>query len=170
MSRPHTGMVFGIRSAFPFFIIFLLLVFLSGCTTLAPSREDHEAKRQEIIKIALKYKGCPYKPGGTTPSGFDCSGFTSFVYSKAGIRIPRTSSDQYKSGRSVDSDEMQNGDLVFFTRWGSFGKLFSPNHVGIFIGNGKFIHAPSSGGKVRIDKLSDDYWDSHFKGSRDYIE
>lgn len=155
-------------SFIPFFLFLAILI--SGCSAVAPRHEKEDALREKIVQTALKYKGCPYKPGGTTPKGFDCSGFTSFVYSKAGIRIPRTSGNQFDSGQDVDFDEMKNGDLVFFTRWGSIGKLFSPNHVGIFIGNDRFIHAPSSGGKVRIDKLTDDYWDSHYKGSRNVIK
>jgi len=151
------------------FFLFLIIL-ISGCSAVAPRHEEEYALRSKIVQIALKYKGSPYKSGGSTPKGFDCSGFTSFVYNKAGIRIPRTSGSQYDTGQDVDFDEMQNGDLVFFTRWGSVGKFFSPNHVGIFIGNDRFIHAPSSGGKVRIDKLDDDYWDSHYKGSRNVIK
>lgn len=153
---------------FPF-CIFLFLV-TSGCSTISTRHEDNSAIREKIVQTAMKYKGCPYRSGGSSPKGFDCSGFTSFVYNKAGIRLPRTSKDQYKSGDDVDFDEMQKGDLVFFTRWRSLGKLFSPNHVGIFIGNDRFIHAPSSGGRVRVDRLGDDYWDNHYKGSRDVID
>lgn len=154
-----------------FFLICLSIIFaVSGCSIISPDRERENAIREKIVRTAMQYKGCPYKYGGTSPKGFDCSGFTSFVYKKSGIRLPRSSGDQYEAGSSVDLDEMQNGDLVFFTRWGYLGKLLSPNHVGIFIGNDRFIHAPSSGGRVRIDRLSDDYWESHYKGSRNVIK
>ena len=97
----------------------------------------------------------------------DCSGFTLYVLKKAGIKIPRTLSAQYNAGISVSRSNLKNSDLVFFTRWGFIGKLFPPNHVGIYIGNGEFIHASSSGGRVRYDSLDDVYWKGHYKRARD---
>lgn len=151
-----------------FFLAIILII--SGCSVVKPDMERENAIREKVVSTAMKYKGCPYKYGGTTPKGFDCSGFTSYVYKKAGIKLPRSSDDQYDAGTDIDFDEMKNGDLVFFTRWSGVGKLFSPNHVGIFLGNDRFIHAPSSGGRVRIDRLSESYWENHYKGSRKVIE
>ena len=87
--------------------------------------------------------GVPYKWGGTTPKGFDCSGFTQYVFKKAGVSLPRTSSAQGKVGTKVSRSELRSGDLVMF-----------PGHVGIYIGDGMFIHSPSPGKSVRIDDLS----------------
>ncbi len=153
-----------------FIFMICCLVLFSGCSVISPRKENRDALREKLVKTALRYKGSPYRYGGATPKGFDCGGFTSFVYKKSGITIPRSSGDQYKQGDSISISELQQGDLVFFTRWGAVGKLFPPNHVGIFIGNDRFIHAPSSGGKVRIDRLGDNYWDTHYKGSRNFIE
>jgi len=96
-----------------------------------------------VIAIAKNYIGVPYKWGGTTPKGFDCSGFTQYVFRKAGVSLPRTSSAQGKVGTKVSRSELRAGDLVMF-----------PGHVGIYIGSGKFIHSPSPGKSVRIDDLS----------------
>lgn len=96
-----------------------------------------------VVAIAKDYIGVPYKWGGTTPKGFDCSGFTQYVFRKAGVSLPRTSSAQGKVGTKVSRSELRAGDLVMF-----------PGHVGIYIGSGKFIHSPSPGKSVRIDDLS----------------
>jgi cell wall-associated NlpC family hydrolase len=96
-----------------------------------------------VIAIAKDYMGVPYKWGGTTPKGFDCSGFTQYVFKKAGVSLPRTSSAQGKVGTKVSRSELRSGDLVMF-----------PGHVGIYIGDGMFIHSPSPGKSVRIDDLS----------------
>lgn len=96
-----------------------------------------------VIGIARQYLGTPYRWGGTTPSGFDCSGFTSYVYRQLGVSLPRTSYGQANSGIRVSRSELQPGDLV----WG-------PGHVGIYVGNGSYIHAPSPGQSVKISPLS----------------
>ncbi|MDK2804105.1 MAG: peptidoglycan DL-endopeptidase CwlO [Peptostreptococcaceae bacterium] len=96
-----------------------------------------------VVAIAKDYIGVPYKWGGTTPKGFDCSGFTQYVFRKAGVSLPRTSAAQGKVGTKVSRSELRAGDLVMF-----------PGHVGIYIGSGKFIHSPSPGKSVRIDDLS----------------
>ncbi len=96
-----------------------------------------------VIAIAKDYLGVPYVWGGTSPKGFDCSGFTQYVYKKAGVSLPRTSSEQGKVGTKVSRSELRAGDLVMF-----------PGHVGIYIGDGKFIHSPSPGKSVCIEDLS----------------
>lgn len=102
---------------------------------------------QEIASYSFGFMNTPYVWGGTTPSGFDCSGFTSYVYGQYGFNIGRTTYDQINAGREVTS--LQPGDLVFF------GSKSSPGHVGIYIGDGKYIHAPRTGDVVRIAVLSD---------------
>ena len=105
--------------------------------------------------------GKPYKYGGNSPSGFDCSGLVQYSYSRAGLPIPRTTKSQRQSGAAVSSQSLRAGDLLFFNQE---GRKFS--HVGIYIGSGKFVHAPSSGKRVRVDKLSARYWKTHFAGAR----
>ncbi len=116
----------------------------------------------DLIDTAKEQIGVRYSWGGTSRGGFDCSGFVQFVFSKHGISLPRTSISQSGMGTKVSKANLQTGDLVFFaTRGGS-----RVSHVGIFIGNGNFIHASSGGGRVRIDALSKDYYAKRFVGAR----
>ena len=112
-----------------------------------------------IVQLARQYLGVPYRSGGNTPSGFDCSGLTSFVYKEAGYSIPRSASSQYNALRPVRVPEV--GDLVFFRTDGS-----SISHVGIYLGNYRFIHAPSSGKTVSIADLRLKYWKNSYAGAR----
>jgi len=104
--------------------------------------------------------GVRYQYGGTTPSGFDCSGFTSYVFKKLGIDLPRTSKDQFAIGQKVDQADLIAGDLVFFNTSGH-----GVSHVGIYIGDGKFVHASSSKG-VTITALTDKYYVKRYLGAR----
>ena len=114
----------------------------------------------QIIATAKKYIGVPYLWGGTTPSGFDCSGFLQYVFRQNGINLLRTSKQQYTMGIWVSKANLQKGDLVFF-QTGSNGI----SHVGMYIGNGQFIHASSSNG-VTISSLSNSYWVRTYYGAR----
>ena len=111
-------------------------------TTVKPSTTTTSASASAVIAEAKKYLGVPYVWGGTSPSGFDCSGFTSYVYKKVGISLPRTSRAQQNIGKQVSLSNVQPGDLVFM------GK--PAYHVGIYIGGGKYIHAPQTGDVVKI--------------------
>ena len=113
-----------------------------------------------IVATAKKYIGVPYLWGGVTPGGFDCSGFVQYVYKLHGIQLPRTSSQQYQTGKSVSKANLQPGDLVFFAT--SFGSV---NHLGIYIGNNQFIHSGSSTG-VTITSLSNSYWSARYVGAK----
>ena len=113
-----------------------------------------------IVATAKKYIGVPYLWGGVTPGGFDCSGFVQYVYRLHGIQLPRTSSQQYQTGKSVSKANLQPGDLVFFAT--SFGSV---NHLGIYIGNNQFIHSGSSTG-VTITSLSNSYWSAWYVGAK----
>lgn len=103
--------------------------------------------------------GVPYRFGGRSPTrGFDCSGLVQYAYSQAGIEVPRTTGEQYRAALPIKRQALQPGDVVFFrTR----GRRFV-SHVGIYLGEGEFIHAPSSGKHVSIDSLKDDYWRRHY--------
>ncbi|MBX7059522.1 MAG: C40 family peptidase [Leptospirales bacterium] len=112
-----------------------------------------------IVTVAEDYLGAPYRAGGESPSGFDCSGFTSFVYSRAGYRLPRTAGDQYGAMHPVRVPAI--GDLVFFRIEGQ-----RISHVGIYVGGYRFIHAPSSGKKVDYADMRSGYWKQRYAGSR----
>lgn len=143
---------------------------MAGCglLSLRKNHSDNHALRAKIVQIAVQYNGAPYRYGGCSPAGFDCSGFASYVFKQAGIELPRTAEDQYHQGKKVAKSDPGKGDLVFFTRWGFIGKWFSPSHVGIYVGNKRFIHAPKSGGNVRYDSLDNPYWQGRLKGVRNF--
>ncbi len=117
----------------------------------------------ELVINALAHLGIRYVRGGTSPeSGFDCSGFVRHVYQNTiGLLLPRTSAEMAQRGSKVDKKELQPGDLVFFN---TLRRAFS--HVGIYVGDGKFVHAPSSGGAVRVEEMSSPYWQQRFNGAR----
>jgi cell wall-associated NlpC family hydrolase len=116
-----------------------------------------------VLMRALALVGTPYRYGGNTPeSGFDCSGLISYVYrDMLDLRLPRSSSELARlQGPKINQDRLAPGDLVFF---GSGGNV---SHVGIYVGEGRFVHAPSSGGSVRLDHLDGSYWRDHYTGAR----
>lgn len=112
------------------------------------SRGGSPISNDNVVAYASNFLGTPYLWGGTTPSGFDCSGFTQYVYRHFGISVGRTTYDQINDGVGVSSDQLQPGDLVFF------GKGGNPTHMGMYIGNGAMIHAPHTGDVVKISPIS----------------
>ncbi len=118
---------------------------------------------RRIISGALQYLGVPYVFGGTTPYGFDCSGYVQYVFAKAGISLPRTADVQYEVGTPISSAELIPGDVVFFTTY-----TYGASHVGIYLGEGNFVHASSSSG-VTVSSLNSAYWSTHYIGSRRII-
>ncbi len=116
---------------------------------------------KQAAKFAREMVGQPYRYGGNSPSGFDCSGLVQYSYSRAGLAVPRTTRSQRQSGVAIGSQSLRVGDLVFFDQEGQ-----KSSHVGIYIGDGRFVHAPSSGKRVRVDELDAKYWQKHFAGAR----
>lgn len=113
-----------------------------------PSRGAVNPSSNAVITYASNFLGTPYLWGGTTPSGFDCSGFTQYVYAHFGVSVGRTTFDQIKDGRQVSRNNLQSGDLVFF---GSSG---NPHHMGIYVGNNTYIHAPSTGDVIKVSAMT----------------
>jgi cell wall-associated NlpC family hydrolase len=109
----------------------------------------------------MKLQGAPYRNGGSSPSGFDCSGFVQYVFAQNGRALPREVRDQFKLGTAIDRNEVKPGDLVFF-------QTVSPgaSHVGIVVGDEKFVHAPSSRGVVRVESYTAGYWAMRWVGAK----
>jgi cell wall-associated NlpC family hydrolase len=155
-------------------IIFLVAFIAAGCSSTprpaAPSAENRELVRnlrradeapsagQQLVRVAAGLIGTPYKFGGANPTqGFDCSGLVFYSFDQLGIEVPRTAADQRHAAKPVARDELTPGDLVFFR---SSGRRV--DHVGIYAGEGRFIHAPRSGHVVSYAYLDDPYYRKHF--------
>jgi cell wall-associated NlpC family hydrolase len=114
-----------------------------------------------VIQTALDFLGVPYRLGGSDPSGFDCSGLMQWVFARHGTTLPREVRDQYRVGREIDLDDVKPGDLIFFETVSR-----GASHVGMVLGKGRFIHAPSSRGVVRVEPYTANYWIRRFVGVR----
>lgn len=165
----------------PFFLAGALLLVFVSCSgivcaeeTIAPLQLTQELQAQpslleitgkranETVTRALELIGIRYRRGGASPeTGFDCSGFVDHVFEELGTILPRTAREISKNGETVKKSELQPGDLVFFK---TMRHAFS--HVGIYLGDNQFIHAPASGGEVRIDDMRLNYWLKRFNGAR----
>ncbi len=120
-----------------------------------------------LVGTALSLRGAPYRNGGTDPRGFDCSGLTQYVFAQHGVSLPREVRDQFQRGTPVKTGKVAAGDLLFFTTVArSTRGTPGPTHVAIAIGGDEFIHAPSSIGVVRIERLSARYWTARYLGAR----
>ncbi|MGG1943656.1 C40 family peptidase [Trinickia sp. NRRL B-1857] len=128
-----------------------------------PRFVDHSTGREEISIEAMSLIGIPYRWGGNTPdSGFDCSGLVRYVVARAAeVDLPRTTADMSHRGETIEPDEIAPGDLIFFNTTGR-----AHSHVGIYVGKLRFVNAPSTGGTVRLDYLTNPYWAKHFDGIR----
>jgi cell wall-associated NlpC family hydrolase len=114
-----------------------------------------------VSGTALSLRGSPYRNGGSDPTGFDCSGFVSYVFAQHGYSLPRSVGELFRTGREIPADAIQPGDLVFFNTSGA-----GASHVGIVIGGDQFVHAPSTSGVVRVDRVSASYWAQRFVAAR----
>ena len=133
----------------------------------APAFERYTQAAGELVNQAMGYLGIRYRFGGTSPeTGLDCSGLVLNVFRNAiGLDLPRTATEMSRMGENISRQELKPGDLVFFN---TMRRAFS--HVGIYLGDGQFVHAPSSGGKVRIENLGNSYWAARFNGARRIVE
>jgi cell wall-associated NlpC family hydrolase len=116
---------------------------------------------EQAAGYALTMVGKPYKFGGSSPRGFDCSGLVMYSYRQAGLSLPHNTDKQRVAARPVKLADLRRGDLLFFNQE---GKKYG--HVGIYVGGGKFVHAPSSGKSVRSDRLDSPYWKQHLSEAR----
>lgn len=134
---------------------------LSLGSTSAMAGDDGFA--QKLLGKAMQLIGVKYRFGGTNPeTGLDCSGYVQYVYkSSVGVNLPRTAAEQARIGERVATSEVRPGDMVFFNTRG-----FNNSHVGIYVGNGMFVHAPNSRSRVRFDSLESGYWKTKFTGVR----
>ncbi len=134
-------------------------------STLAPYGHSFITSSQgkQIVSTAKSFMGVPYVFGGTTPGGFDCSGLLQYVFKMHGLTIPRLADEQYNLGKSAKIHQLVAGDLVFFTTYTD-----GVSHCGIYVGDGKFLHASSSRGVI-IDSLDNEYWRTRFVGARKVV-
>jgi cell wall-associated NlpC family hydrolase len=147
----------------------LAAVLLAGCVKRpSPSLSPPPAPpapppthAADVVAIARSFVGTPYRNGGTDPGGFDCSGFTQYVFAQLGIALPRTVLEQVVIGDRVDRRDLQDGDLVFFA---IDGRTIS--HVGIVVAADRFVHAPGSRGSVRDESLGVAYWQTAYATAR----
>ena len=142
------------------------LLFPHHATALDAERSSGQM-RSDIVIRALTLLDTPYRHGGSNPaSGFDCSGLVKYVYQQVtGRQLPRRSEDIGRLGETITPSQLEAGDLVFFN---TLSRAYS--HVAIYIGDGRFLHAPARGGRVRIEALDDRYWRARFDGARRLID
>ncbi|MCQ4165339.1 C40 family peptidase [Tahibacter harae] len=153
-------------------ILLLIALVLSGCGARVPARGSTplppiRASANDVLFRAISLVGTPYRYGGNTPQGgFDCSGLIGYVFSDvAGARLPRSADGIADlAAPKVPREQLASGDLVFFRDSGRI------NHIGIYVGEGRFVHAPSSGGTVRLDALDGDYWRDHYAGAKRVLQ
>ena len=152
-------------------------VFLAGCVG-APQAPEPAARtpvpalpdaspgtpvlsplRTQVVFTAMQMVGVPYLWGGSTPTGFDCSGLVQYAYSNAGFQLPRTAAAQFAASTPLTLENAVAGDLLFFN------DRNRPSHVAIYLGEGRFVHAPNGGSRVSLDNLASSYWRTHFSGA-----
>ena len=132
-------------------------------TRIDQVRQSVEEKASDLVVTAMGFLGVPYRRGGNTvETGFDCSGFVKAMYEQTiGLILPRRAEQQAAATQKIEKTELQPGDLVFFN---TMRRAFS--HVGIYIGEGKFIHSPKPGAEVRVESMNINYWQQRFDGAR----
>jgi cell wall-associated NlpC family hydrolase len=142
-------------------LLLLLILLASGCASKPVSDAPSSARHQHASEVAASMVGKPYRYGGNTPQGFDCSGLVQYSFMRAGMKVPRSTKTQRSRSRKVSVSNLTRGDLLFFNPEGKYS-----SHVGIYLGGDRFVHAPSSGKQVRMDTLNDAYWREHLLEAR----
>lgn len=144
-----------------FYVLLLVTgVSITACSSTSSIRRSSNAIVNKAIEVAVELKGTPYCYSGETPDCFDCSGFVGYCLLQAGMQVPRTTGELFAFGSAVTDDDLETGDLVFFTTSGS-----KVSHVGLYLGDQEFIHSSTSNG-VMISRLTDTYWNARFIGAR----
>ena len=140
----------------------LLLAALAACTPFQPGAPGDPAGEpgRAVLQAAESRLGAPYRYGGAGPDAFDCSGLVTYAYRQLGVFVPRTAAEQFAAATPVPRGDLRPGDLVFFRLGGR-----EVSHVGIYTGDDRFVHAPQSGGQVRMASLDDDYFRQRFAGA-----
>lgn len=147
-------------------ILLTMMAMLAGCAS-SPEIPQQTTVRasNEVASKAVVYAremlAKPYRYAGDTPAGFDCSGLVKYSYGRAGVSMPRDTQAQRRMSVLVSMRSLREGDLLFFDQEGK-----KTSHVGLYLGNGRFIHAPSSGGKVRTDSINAEFWKKHLVEAR----
>jgi cell wall-associated NlpC family hydrolase len=126
-----------------------------------PAPPPLAGRRAEIVRIARTQLGAPYRWGGASPAGFDCSGFVKYVYASVGVSLPHGAASQFKLGQPVPRRDLKPGDVVFFDRL---------RHNGIYVGEGRFVHATQSGDVVRLSSLDDAWFKTRWVGARRLLD
>ena len=144
----------------------LLVAALAGCAgspavAEAPATRASDETARNAVGFAREMIGKPYRYAGDTPAGFDCSGLVRYSYGRAGISLPRATPAQRNTTTRISVRNLRPGDLLFFDQEGK-----KASHVGVYLGDGRFVHAPSTGGRVRTDSFGADYWKKHFVEAR----
>jgi murein DD-endopeptidase len=142
------------------FAIFLGFV-VAGCASSPAVPVTDPGSADRAASSALRMVGKPYRYGGSTPAGFDCSGLVQYSYKQAGVTLPRATDSQLRASQPLRGQHLRRGDLLFFDQEGK-----KKSHVGIYLGDGRFVHAPSSGKAVRTDRLDSPYWKKHLSEAR----
>ena len=148
-------------------LLITLLILLSACASTPQqaglSATNSDEKMNELVMYAMSLADTPYHYGGNSPdNGFDCSGFVDHVFRQSlGIALPRTTLELSRTGTEINKKHLLPGDLVFFNT-----QHISYSHVGIYIGEDKFVHAPKSGSQIRVEKMNEKYWLSRYDGAR----
>ena len=162
-----------------FYTALLVALLLTACSSQAPVQpvvvaptpvpQQYPGTAEDVLFTALGLVGTPYRYGGNTPdSGFDCSGLIGYVYrGAAGVALPRTTREMNAMrGKTITRDALKAGDLLFFATSG--GRRVS--HAAIYVGEGRFVHAPSAGGTVRLDSLSNSYWQKNYLSAKRVLD
>ena len=137
------------------------LFLLAACASSPNAPVTDPASAERAASSALKMVGKPYRYGGASPAGFDCSGLVQYSYKQAGVSLPRSTDDLLRTSAPLRGMHLRRGDLLFFDQEGK-----KKSHVGIYLGDGRFVHAPSSGKAVRTDRLDSPYWKKHLAEAR----